>query len=208
LIPDLRGHGRSDYPFDLATYSIDRLAEDAAQLLAVEEISAAAVIGCGLGGIVALRLAALRPKAVIAIVLCESSPDLSPQTITGEALRAELAASLGAWSQAEQALHGARLFLRDEDGRPREDWDPAAAPSLARSLAATRCWPLFEQACGTPMLALRGGASLITTAETFEAMTQCNSQLKRVMIAGSPDARRFDESEILKPIIAFLENLP
>ncbi|MFZ1991607.1 MAG: alpha/beta fold hydrolase [Alphaproteobacteria bacterium] len=208
LIPDLRGHGRSDYPFDLKTYSIAMLAEDAAALLAIEEVDAAIVVGSGFGGIVALQLAALRPKAVTAVVLCECSPDLLPETITQEALRAELAASLGAWAQAERALHGARLILRDEEGRPHEDWDPAAAPRLAHSLAQTKCWPLFEAAHGKPMLAIRGGASAKTSAADFEAMARCNTALKVVTIPNAADARHFDQPEILRPIIGFLTSLP
>ena len=208
LVPDLRGHGRSDYPFDLKTYSIKMLAEDAAALLAIEEIDAAIVVGSGFGGIIALQLAALRPKFVTAIALCECSPDLSPETLTQEALRAELAASLGSWAQAERALHGARLILRDDEGRPHEDWDPAAPAVLAHALAQTKCWPLFEAARGKPMLAIRGAASSKTSNADFEAMARCNSALKLVTIPNAADAGHFDQPEILKPIIGFLASLP
>jgi pimeloyl-ACP methyl ester carboxylesterase len=165
------------------------------------------VIGCGVGGIIALQLAAAHPEMINAIILCESSPDLSPQTITQEAMRAEIAASLGGWAQAEQALHGARLILRDDAGHPREDWDPAAAPSLARSLGETKPWPLFEAARGKPVLALRGAASPTTSKDAFDAMARRKSDLKCVSIAGSPDARRFDEPETLKAITGFLAGL-
>ncbi len=204
LIPDLRGHGRSDYPFDLKSYSVKALAEDAAALLATEEIAEAIVLGCGLGGIIALQLAVQHSQSILGVVLCECSPELTPQAIEETALRTELAASLGSWARAEQALHGARLILRDDEGRPSEDWDPAAAPSLALSLASMKSLPLFEQVRGKPVLALRGASSPNVSAEACEAMARCNSDLKCVNIAGISDARRFDQPEILKPIKAFL----
>lgn len=207
LIPDLRGHGRSDYAFDIKSYSIQTLAEDTAQLLTVEEISEAVVLGCGLGGLVGLQLTAALPRVVAGLILCEASPTLSADAINEAALRTELAASLGSWAQAEQALHGARLILRDDAGRPHEDWDPAAARSLADSLAATKFQPLLERTRGKPMLAVRGASSSFTSLEAFEAMAHCSRDLKCVSIAGVSDARQFDRPEVLKTIEDFLASL-
>ena len=74
LMPDLRGHGRSDFAIDIATYTVETLASDVERLMDLEAIKLCTVIGCGIGGLIALQLAARRPAAVAAIVLCESDP--------------------------------------------------------------------------------------------------------------------------------------
>lgn len=180
LIPDIRGHGRSDYPFDLRSYSIKTLADDAAQLLKTEEITKAVVLGCGLGSIVGLQLTAHQPDAVVALILCEPGCELAslPEAIS-----------------------------RNDEEVMRDDWDPVAAPSLARSLVATNCPSLLEQCRGKPILALRGANSLRAGADALKAMAHCNGDLELLSIAGISDARRFDRPEILKPIKAFLANL-
>ena len=206
LVPDLRGHGRSDYPFDLASYSLEMLAEDAKQLLEVEEIDHAVVLGSGLGGVVALQLAALIPRAVAAIILCECDPILAPQLAVETALRAELAASLGSWTQAEAALPGARGVLRDENGRPQPDWDPVAASCIALSLTATNMTALLETTRGKAVLAL-SAVSGHASRQACDAMVLSNSSIKCVNIPGISDARALDRTEIVKPIKAFLASL-
>jgi pimeloyl-ACP methyl ester carboxylesterase len=67
LIPDLPGHGRSGAL--RAAQSFDPLAECVATLLQREELPSAAIVGHSLGGTIALRLAALHPEAVSALVL-------------------------------------------------------------------------------------------------------------------------------------------
>jgi pimeloyl-ACP methyl ester carboxylesterase len=204
LVPDLRGHGRSDYALEPSAYSIENIAKDALALLDVEEIRAAAVIGCGLGGTAALTLAADHPKRIAAIVLCESGPDLAPEALRQEVLRTELAASLGSWEQAEQALPTARLILRDDHGHPTRDWDPVAAQQLLSSLAATKPWGFFGSLAQKPMLAVRGATSTLIDAAAFEAMARRKSDLKRVSLEGVSDARRFDRKAIIDAIAGFL----
>ncbi|MFC8528913.1 alpha/beta fold hydrolase [Nocardia sp. NPDC057227] len=71
LAVDLRGHGGSDAPLD--GYGIDSLAADAADVLAARGVTAAAVVGWSLGGMVALRLAHEHPALVERVVLVASN---------------------------------------------------------------------------------------------------------------------------------------
>ncbi|HKN64620.1 MAG TPA: alpha/beta fold hydrolase, partial [Gaiellaceae bacterium] len=71
LVPDLPGHGRSaSLP---AARDADALAETVLAVADEEEIREAVWIGHSLGGVVALRAAALRPEAVRGLVLAAAA---------------------------------------------------------------------------------------------------------------------------------------
>lgn len=69
---DLRGTGGSDKPS--SGYSVDAFAEDLAALATRLDLERPAIVGHGLGGHVALRLAATRPELVGALVLAAAAP--------------------------------------------------------------------------------------------------------------------------------------
>src|SRR5438270_648333 len=71
LVPDLPGHGRSA-PRSEAR-SLDTLAEAVLGIVDAEDIRDAVWIGHSLGGVVALRAAALRPDAVRGVVLAAAA---------------------------------------------------------------------------------------------------------------------------------------
>lgn len=76
VIPDLRGHGLSE---DLGCpHTIAQLAADVADLLGLLEVSQAAVLGYGSGGLVAQQLAHDRPELTSALVLVCSSARHDP----------------------------------------------------------------------------------------------------------------------------------
>lgn len=70
---DLPGHGRSDWRED-SNYFPAANAPDIADVLDAVAPSARAVVGMSLGGLTALRLAALRPDLVRALVLVDITP--------------------------------------------------------------------------------------------------------------------------------------
>lgn len=80
IVPDLPGHGRSDNPIggpvtDLSIYSTWLVA-----LLAALEVTEPLVVGCSIGGKIALELAAspaVRPRAVVAMAANAYNPQLS-----------------------------------------------------------------------------------------------------------------------------------
>ncbi|MFI9411392.1 alpha/beta fold hydrolase [Nocardia gamkensis] len=71
LAMDLRGHGGSDAPME--GYEIDSLAADAAGVLVASGVTAAAVVGWSLGGMVGLRLAHDHPTLVERVILVASN---------------------------------------------------------------------------------------------------------------------------------------
>jgi pimeloyl-ACP methyl ester carboxylesterase len=71
LVPDLPGHGRSA-PLPEA-HDVDALAEAVVALADAEEMRGAVWIGHSLGGVVALRVAALRPDTARGLVLAAAA---------------------------------------------------------------------------------------------------------------------------------------
>jgi pimeloyl-ACP methyl ester carboxylesterase len=70
VVPDLPGFGESEKPTpDRYAYGFDAFAESLADLIAALELGRAAVCGAGLGGAVALTLAAEHPDLVDKLVL-------------------------------------------------------------------------------------------------------------------------------------------
>jgi pimeloyl-ACP methyl ester carboxylesterase len=80
LIPDLAGHGLSE-PFPAAP-TLDPFADSIGELMELEGMSRAVVVGHSLGGTLALRLVARHPDAVRALVLA------APAGITSSTTRA------------------------------------------------------------------------------------------------------------------------
>lgn len=70
VIPDLRGHGKSDKPF--SGYHIDDMAEDVKFLLEELKIDKCHIVGSSLGAEVAVSFAAAYPEKVLSLV-CEGA---------------------------------------------------------------------------------------------------------------------------------------
>lgn len=117
LIPDIRGHGRSDRPRDPALYG-GALIGDALALLDAEGVGAAHLVGFSLGAEIALRLAAEAPGRAASLLLAGSgwSP---PEAAAIYAASAE-------WMRRPDTV----LFAADPDLDALEALSVAMAPIL------------------------------------------------------------------------------
>lgn len=79
IVPDVRGHGRSDKP--PGPYGIPLFAQDIAALCDRLGIRAAHVVGLSMGGMLAFELAVHRPDLVLSMVIINSGPDMVPRTL-------------------------------------------------------------------------------------------------------------------------------
>ncbi|MDT0346981.1 alpha/beta fold hydrolase [Streptomyces litchfieldiae] len=75
-VPDLRGHGRSDWP---GTYSFELMRDDVLGFLNALGIARASLVGHSLGGVVSYLLAAGHPERVDRLVLEEAPPPFPRQ---------------------------------------------------------------------------------------------------------------------------------
>lgn len=73
IAPDMRGHGATTAPEELASYTIEAFAEDLRLLLDELEIDVCALAGCSFGGMVALQFATTWPERVAGLVLSDTS---------------------------------------------------------------------------------------------------------------------------------------
>lgn len=73
IAPDMRGHGATTAPEDLATYTMEAFAGDVAALLDHLEVDICALAGCSFGGMVALQFAVTWPERLAALVLSDTS---------------------------------------------------------------------------------------------------------------------------------------
>ena len=80
VVVDLPGHGRSETPSDPARASVERSADDLAELLARVGCAPAHVLGYSLGARIALRLAATHPAVVRRLVLESPSAGIASET--------------------------------------------------------------------------------------------------------------------------------
>lgn len=103
LIPDIRGHGKTTNPAPVLTP--DQIAKDMFDLLDTLDLGRVQIAGYSFGGHVALRMAALQPERVEAMVVIAGAHRLlsSAKEFHQEALRTELSASW--WLTEASKLH-------------------------------------------------------------------------------------------------------
>lgn len=126
VVPDQRGHGRSDRPE--SGYTVDDFALDALQLLDALAIEQATVIGHSMGGFVARRMAERAPWRVGRLILIGSA--ITCQT---QAVRELAEAAKGLTDPVDEAF--VREFQLSTLGRP------VPPEFLARVIAESRTVP-------------------------------------------------------------------
>lgn len=75
---DHRGQGRSEVT--KSGYDMETIYEDAAHLIQALDAAPCHFVGCDMGGVVAMRLAARQPDLVKSLVLMQASPDAEPES--------------------------------------------------------------------------------------------------------------------------------
>lgn len=173
VTPDLRGHGESEIPPPDKALTLERLVEDAAELMNTLGIDAAHVIGNSAGGYVAQRLAMTYPKRVKTLALYGALPGLKnsnamswlPQ-VEKKGLRAFLAETI------------ADRFPQDIDPRQREwflDQTGSCNPAyIARFIThmASRFWEDELHKIGCPTLIVAPGAEPIGSHDGYVRMAE------------------------------------
>lgn len=135
---DLRGQGRSSRP-PLATCTLERMADDVAAFCERLGIDRPVVLGHSAGGFVALQLALRHPDRLAGLVLCSTSPTLTP--IADPSPPPSLAMRGG----EEAAAIAARLFAGDASPQVLERFASLVAPHYpgpAHAAVAGELFPL------------------------------------------------------------------
>lgn len=125
---DLRGHGDSDSLE--GEYTLEQLADDAADLLKVLAIEQVHFVGLSIGGMIAQALALNHPQRIRSLVLCSTSAFLPPVALPIVQERIETARSQGLQTLVEATLE--RWFTPSF-----LEHHPAQVESIRRQFLAT-----------------------------------------------------------------------
>ena len=140
IMPDLRGHGRSDKP--PGPYSMDLFAADIIGLLDALEIPAAHVVGLSLGGMIGFQMAVDYAERLISLTAVNAGPEVVPRTFQEKRAlwQRRLLVNLFSMERIAQTI-GTRLFPEPEQAELRQmAIEGFAANDKAAYKAATRAF--------------------------------------------------------------------
>lgn len=149
ITPDLPGYGESEKPAPgRFAYDIDAFTSAIADMYAALSLGRAPIIGHGLGGAVALTLAARHPELVSELVVVDALSEGAEPWLYGRLAHVPVAGSLVFKQLLGRSLFGAyfrELFLHDPDAITNARLDnyyqsfnsPAARGSVLATLRAT-----------------------------------------------------------------------
>jgi len=189
---DARGHGKSTW--DGTPFSVEDLADDAAQLIWSLGGGPVAVAGMSMGGCVAIALAGRRPELVNRLVLADTTADYG---LGKEQAWADRAAK--ALGSREKQL-GFQLdrwfspgFLEREPAEAKRVADVFLGTDSAAHAQACRALGAFD---GTPLLSAIAADTLVVVGENDQATPPAMAEALADGIAGAelrilPDARHF-----------------
>jgi pimeloyl-ACP methyl ester carboxylesterase len=224
LCADLRGRGLSQYDPNWRNYHPGTYVADVAALLADAGVERVVVLGTSLGGIIAMTMAATKPRVLEGVILNDIGPEVAPEGLQRISLYVGKATPVNSWDDAAsqaRATYGlawpdatdedwsriARRGYREVDGVPRLDMDPMIGEAVraAPGDAAPDLWHLFAALRPIPVLALRGAISDVLSQATFDRMARQKPDLERVTVPRRGHPPMLDEPECVEAIDAFLQ---
>ncbi len=225
LCLDLRGRGRSDHDPNWRNYHPATYLNDIAHLLAIADVHRVVVVGTSLGGVLAMAMGASMPSALAGAVLNDIGPEIErgglepilsyirvdrPQPDWDGAIRA-IRTHLPDLVYQDEAMFEAmarNTFREGDDGLLHFDWDVnIVKPALADRGATPDLWPLFRGLRSVPLLAFRGEASELLTADCFAKMGRERPDARMVTVPRTGHAPTLTEPECVEALDAFLREL-
>ena len=220
---DYRGRGNSDYAEDPDDYAPPNMVDDVRSVMVALGLHRVVAIGTSFGGLMAMALAVMAPSCLEAVVLNDIGPAI-PDTggdflieVMGRERRpaswADAAAEMRSilpnlsFTTEEEWIAFAKTTYREEsDGTLRQDWDPAIVKPLAGASAKeTDLWALFTALTAVPVLLVRGGKSIVLTAETAEEMARRHPAMETIVLPQVGHAPTLDEPPAREALERFLE---
>ncbi|MBI3451521.1 MAG: alpha/beta hydrolase [Rhodospirillales bacterium] len=218
ICPDLRGRGRSAYAADWRTYEPRTYLDDIRHLLAALGIGRVIVVGTSMGGL----LGAAFPTALAGLALNDVGPDIGaggakrildyvsvdrpqPDWPTAAKHLQTLLPNLSLSTKDEWLTLTRNTFREGPDGRLHFDWDVNIVRPMREGAADVfDLWALWRAVRRIPVLAIRGGASDILSADTFARMKAEKPDLVQVTLPGVGHAPTLNEPPAREAIDEFL----
>jgi pimeloyl-ACP methyl ester carboxylesterase len=225
LALDFRGRGQSDRAEDYSTYNPLQEAGDAIGAIAQTVGGPVAIVGTSRGGLVGMIIGLARPDLFAGLVLNDVGPVIDtegasrimqylgvpiPDDLDWEGaaarIRDGLEAEFPGLDDAFWAAHARRTF-RDEDGRPRMNYDLKLREATLDQAAEAPAdlWPQYDALPkDAPMLVIRGENSDILSTETVQEMIRRREGLEAVQLADRGHAPFLHEAPAVEAIAAWL----
>ncbi len=228
VVPDVRGRGQSARDPNPLNYRPPVYARDVVEMMATLGIRQAVFLGTSMGGIIAMTLAALRPRAIAATILNDVGPAIAPEGVARILGYAGKQIEIGSWDEAADYVRRtnavafpdfkdqdwrkfARRTFRDNDGIPVLDYDPAIALALTRPPGRVSQWMagwLFRKlARKRPTLLIRGELSDVITAGIAANMQGAAPGLQQCVVPNVGHAPMLTEPEAVDAIARFLRTV-
>ena len=226
---DVRGRGRSQRDPDPQRYIPTVYVEDMHVLLDTLGLEKVALIGTSMGGLMAMIMMQVMPERILGTVLNDVGPVLDPAGLARIAGYVGAVEPLSDWDSAAQAAAVAqrdvfpdfgtadwlafaeRTYRETPDGRVVLDYDPAITRTVADVKPTLRMrfamWRLFAKTKKRPLLVVRGAHSDILLRSTAERMIKRHKTATLVTIPNVGHAPLLNETEALRAIDAFLNQL-
>jgi 3-oxoadipate enol-lactonase len=214
VIPELRGHGRSDKP--PGPYSMALFANDIAALIRALRIAPVHVVGLSLGGFVACQLVVDHRDLVRSLVLVNSAPGLPRHSLQERSrlawnllLRRLIVRLFG--MRALGRVLGRRLFPRPDQTELKrtfiERWGENQPDAYLASLAAVSDWGVEDHldAMRCPVCVIAGEQDFIPLAFK-ETYTRKLAHAELIVIPNSGHLTPMDNPEPFnRALLAFLQ---
>ena len=215
--PDYRGRGGSEWT-GAASYTVQREAQDALELLDHLGVGKAAVLGTSRGGIIGMYLAATAKDRMLGLCLNDVGPILhrpglekikdyvgrNPAAKTHEELARKLPRLMTEFRNVPDSRwlsEATRHYIATPDGL-KISYDPELRQSFLEGFNGPDIdlWPLFNAADGLPLALIRGANSDLLSPEIA---AQMRARRPDMIFAEVPDRGHIpylDEAEALRGI--------
>ncbi|WP_460021638.1 alpha/beta fold hydrolase [Magnetospira thiophila] len=225
VCPDFRGRGRSQYAPLPSDYEPSKTVDDIRHLLSALNLHRVIVVGTSFGGIMAMAMAVALPNCLKAVVLNDVGPEIGATGVSHIIEYLSKDWTEPNWESA--AEHMKVVFPRETFPDP-EDWLKLAQGTYKeqsdgllhfdfdrglRHLLSpgpegpTDLWPLFRALKRVPVMVVRGGDSLILTAEGLQKMSENHPDLAQVTLPGCGHPPFLNEPLVAESVDAFLAAL-
>jgi len=198
LTVDLRGHGESSWD-PTGRYPVECHVADMLDVIEALRLKRLVMVGHSLGGDIAIRIAAARPRTIVGLVLVDFGPDPIPE---GSArVRSDFNESMRTWSSVQEYaswLRERRLLL--DLGMVQDlalgalrvtsegNFTPKCDPAMGKEDSAedhAEVWRLLER-ISSPVLVVRGIGSAVLSADIARRMSKVlrNGRIRVIDRAG------------------------
>ncbi|MDI3337909.1 alpha/beta hydrolase [Defluviimonas aestuarii] len=221
---DYRGRGGSEWT-GAATYTVDREARDALELLDHLGIGRAAILGTSRGGLIGMALAAVAKDRLTGLCLNDIGPVIAreglekikdyvgrnPAAKTMDDLVTRLPRNMPGFDNIPTERWRAfseRLYAETAEGLHIR-YDPELRTSFLKAFEGPPAdlWPLFDACADLPLALIRGANSDLLSQETAAEMCRRRPDM---IFADVPDRAHvpfLDEPEALAALEVWLEKL-